>query len=121
MIASRQIIDSNPQAVRGAVEAVAKAWRDAVRNPKPVIDALVKRNNLSKPEADLERLEFIIKNQVVSPFTRANGIGAVDTRSGSTISSSLLARRFNLPKVPSRADIYDDRFVPPEASRKFAD
>ncbi len=29
MIASRQLLASNPQAVRGAVEAVAKAWRDA--------------------------------------------------------------------------------------------
>ena len=78
MIASRQIIDGNPEAVRGAVQAVAKAWRDAARDQRPMIDALVKRNNLAKREVDLERLQFIIKNQVVSPFTQANGIGAVD-------------------------------------------
>ena len=120
MIASRQLIASNPQAVRGAVEAVAKAWRDAVRNPKPVIDALAKRNNLSKPEADLERLEFIIKNQVVSPFTRANGIGALDPKRLDD-QLRLVGEGFSLPTVPSRADIYDDRFVPPVASRKFTD
>ena len=91
MIASRQILASNPQAVRGAVEAVAKAWRDAVRNPKPVIDALVKRNNLSKPEADLERLEFIIRIRSFRP-SRGRTASARSTRSGSTISSSLSAK-----------------------------
>jgi len=120
MIASRQIMESNPDAVRAAVDAVAKAWRDAIRNPKPVIEALAKRNNLTKPDADLERLEFIIKNQVVSPHSRANGIGAVDaSRLDNQI--KLIGQAFNLPKVPARTDIYDDRFMPPLADRKFAD
>jgi NitT/TauT family transport system substrate-binding protein len=120
MIASRQIIQSNPDAVRAAVDAVAKAWRDAIRNPKPVIDALFKRNNLIKPESDLERLQFILSNQVVSAHSRESGIGAVDAeRLDQQI--KLIAQAFNLPKVPARADIYDDRFLPPLADRKFAD
>jgi NitT/TauT family transport system substrate-binding protein len=120
MIASRQIIDSNPEAVRGAVQAVAKAWRDAARDQKPIIDALLKRNNLAKREVDLERLQFIIKNQVVSPFTRANGIGAVDQKKLDD-NLKLVGEGFNLASVPSRADIFDDRFLPPVGTRKFAD
>src|SRR5262249_61545100 len=50
MIASRQIIDNNPEAVRGAVQPVAKAWRDAARGQKPINDALPKANNLTKGE-----------------------------------------------------------------------
>src|SRR5260370_27857828 len=42
MIASRQIIDSNPESVRGAVQAVATAWRDAAREQKPIIRSLFK-------------------------------------------------------------------------------
>jgi NitT/TauT family transport system substrate-binding protein len=120
MIASRQIIDGNPEAVRGAVQAVAKAWRDAARDQRPMIDALVKRNNLAKREADMERLQFIIKNQVVSPFTQANGIGAVDQKKLDE-NLKLVAEGFNLASVPSRADIFDDRFLPPIGARKFAD
>jgi NitT/TauT family transport system substrate-binding protein len=120
MIASRQIIDAKPEAVRGAVEAVAKAWRDAARDRKPIIDALLKRNSLAKREVDLERLEFIVRNQVISPFTRANGIGAVDSRRLDD-NLKLVAEGFNLASVPSRADIYDDRFLPPPGARKFAD
>jgi NitT/TauT family transport system substrate-binding protein len=120
MIASRQIIDGNPEAVRGAVQAVAKAWRDAARDQKPIIDALLKRNSLSKREVDLERLEFIVKNQVVSPFTRANGIGAVDPKKLDD-NLKLVGEGFNLASVPSRADIFDDRFLPPIGARKFAD
>jgi len=120
MIASRQIIDAKPEAVRGAVEAVAKAWRDGARDQKPIIDALVKRNSMAKREVDLERLEFIVRNQVISPFTRVNGIGAVDSRRLDD-NLKLVAEGFNLASVPSRADIYDDRFLPPPGARKFAD
>jgi NitT/TauT family transport system substrate-binding protein len=120
MIASRQTIDTNPEAVRGAVEAVAKAWRDAARDQNPIIDALVKRNSMAKREVDLERLEFIVKNQVISPFTRANGIGAVDPKRLDD-NLKLVGEGFNLASVPSRGDIYDDRFLPPTGARKFAD
>ena len=120
MIASRQIIDAKPEAVRGSVEAVAKGWRDAARDQKPIIDALVKRNSMAKREVDLERLEFIVRNQVISPFTRVNGIGAVDSRRLDD-NLKLVAEGFNLASVPSRADIYDDRFLPPQGARKFAD
>src|SRR5262249_18175723 len=120
MFASRQIIDNNPEAVRGAVQAVAKAWRDAARDQTPIIDALLKRNNLAKREVDLERLKFIVNNQVVSPFTRANGIGAVDQKKlGDNL--KLVGEGFNLASVPSPADIFDDRFLPPVVARKFAD
>jgi NitT/TauT family transport system substrate-binding protein len=120
MIASRQLIESNPEAVRGAVVAAAKAWRDAARDQKPVIDALLKHNSLAKREVDLERLQFIINNQVVSPFTRANGIGALDQKKLDD-NLKLVGEGFNLASVPSRADIFDDRFLPPLAARKFAD
>ena len=115
MIASRHIIETNPQAVRAAVDAVAKAWRDAVRNPRPVIDALAKRNNLTKPDADLERLEFIIKNQVVSPHSRANGIGAVDT--GRLDRADQADRRSVRPAENSRPSRYLRRSVRAAARR----
>jgi NitT/TauT family transport system substrate-binding protein len=120
MIASRALIESNPDAVRGAVLAAAKAWRDAARDQRPIIDALVKRNNLSKLEVDLERLTFIISNQVVSPFTRANGIGAMDAKRLDD-NLRLVGEGFGLASVPSRTDIFDDRFLPPTDARKFAD
>jgi NitT/TauT family transport system substrate-binding protein len=120
MIASRQIIESNPQAVRAAVEAAAKAWRDAARDAAPVIDALVKRNNLANRALDMERLEFIIKNQVASAATKANGIGLADAKRLDD-NLRLVGEGFGLPTVPSRGEIYDDRFLPPASARKFAD
>jgi NitT/TauT family transport system substrate-binding protein len=120
MIASRKLIQGNPDALRRSVEAAAKAWRDAIRNPAPAIDALAKRNNLTKRDVDLERLTFIIENQIVTPFTRANGIGAVDTKRLDD-HLKLIGEGFGLVRVPTRAEIYDERFVPPLAVRKFVD
>ena len=118
MIASRKLIESNPAAVKAAVNAVAKGWRDAERDPKVVIDALVKRNNLAKAASDLERLRFILANQVATPFVRANGIGAVDKKRLEQ-QIKMMAGAYNLSNVPTVADIYDDRFVPTSSSRKF--
>jgi NitT/TauT family transport system substrate-binding protein len=120
MIASRRIIEANPQAVRAAVEAAAKGWRDAARDAKPVIDALVKRNNLTNRSLELERLEFIVRNQVISAATKADGIGTVDANRLND-NLRLVAEGFGLPVVPARTEIYDDRFLPPPAARKFAD
>jgi NitT/TauT family transport system substrate-binding protein len=120
MIASRKVIQGNPDALRRSVEAAAKAWRDAIRNPAPAIDALAKRNNLTKRDVDLERLTFIIENQIVTPFTRAHGIGAVDTKRLDD-HLKLIGEGFGLVRVPTRAEIYDERFVPPLAVRKFVD
>jgi NitT/TauT family transport system substrate-binding protein len=120
MIASRQIIDSNPEAVRAAVGAVAKAWRDAARDANPVIDALVKRNNLANRALDLERLQFILKNQVISAATKANGVGAVDPKRLDE-NLRLVGEGFGLPRVPAASEIFDDRFLPPASARKFVD
>jgi NitT/TauT family transport system substrate-binding protein len=120
MIASRAIIESNPQAVRAAAEAAAKAWRDAARDAGPIIEALAKRNNLANPALDRERLEFILKNQVISPATRANGIGIVDAQRLAD-NLRLVGEGFGLPVVPPVAEIYDERFLPPASARKFAD
>jgi NitT/TauT family transport system substrate-binding protein len=120
MIASRQIIDSNPQAVRAAVEAAAKAWRDAARDANPVIDALVKRNNLANRALDLERLQFIVKNQVVSAATKANGIGTVDAKRLDD-NLRLVGEGFGLASVPPVGEIFDNRFLPDATARRFAD
>lgn len=120
MIASRQIIATNPDAVKAAVLAAAQAWRDAIKNPKLAIDALAKRNNLADPTSDLNVLKFTLDNQVVTPFTTANGIGAMEPK---RLDNELkaLGDAFKLDRVPTSADIYDSRFVPPRSDRKFAD
>jgi len=120
MIASRRIINSNPDAVRAAVDAAAKGWRDAARDVHPVIEALVKRNNLANRALELERLEFIVHNQVTSAATRANGIGFVDAKRLDD-NLRLVAEGFGLPAAPQRGEIYDDRFLPPLGARKFVD
>jgi len=118
MIASRKLIESNPDALRKAVDAAAKAWRDSVRNPKVAIDALVKRDPLAKADLELERLTLLVKNQVITPVTQAKGIGAVDVKRLDD-HIKLIAEGYKLQKQPGRADIYDDRFLPPLADRKF--
>jgi NitT/TauT family transport system substrate-binding protein len=118
MIASRKLIENNPEAVRAAVGAAAKAWRDAVRDPKVAIDALAKRDPLAKADLELERLTLLVKNQVITPVTKEKGLGAVDTKRLDD-HIKLIAEGYKLQRQPSRADIYDERFLPPLADRKF--
>ncbi|MBV8537360.1 MAG: ABC transporter substrate-binding protein [Alphaproteobacteria bacterium] len=118
MIASRKLIESNPDALRKAVDAAAKAWRDVARDPKVAIDALVKRDPLAKADLELERLTLLVNNQVITPNTKANGIGAADVKRLDE-HIKLISEGYQLQRQPSRTDIYDDRFLPPLADRKF--
>lgn len=55
---------------------------------------------------------------VMTPATRANGLGAMDLDKFNR-GLKTIAEGFELPKVPTAADIYDDRFLPPIESRRL--
>jgi NitT/TauT family transport system substrate-binding protein len=117
IIVSKRFMREHPDRIAGLARACARGWRDALKNPKAVIDSLVKAEPLAKPELELERLNWLLKNQVRSAAVEEGGIG--------TLSAEKLARgidqvaeAFALPAKPAIADIYTDRYLPALEDRK---
>lgn len=118
ILASKKIMSSDPKAVRGFVAATAKGWRDAIANPTEAIAALKKRSALVDDKLELAKLEWLIKNQLVTDESKADGLGAVRPKRLAT-SFETVSKAFGLPKVVTPAEVYTADYLPDSAIRKL--
>jgi NitT/TauT family transport system substrate-binding protein len=117
IVASRKILGS-PDTVKRFVNAVAKGWRDTLVDPKAAIAALKKQSPLVDEKLEMEKLQWLIKNQITTPESRADGIGGVrkDRMEKSVV---LLTKAFKLPGTPTASDLFTDAFLPAADVRKL--
>jgi len=119
VLVSRQLAQEQPQAVAGLVRAIHKGLRDTIANPDAAIAALMKREPLLNAELEKRRLLYTLKTIMFTPEVAANGFGDVqDARFARALLQ--LKQAFELPSVPTAAEIFDRRFLPPVAERKIA-
>lgn len=118
LMVSRRMLETNPEVVRAFVRATALGWRDALANPAEAIEAVAKRDPLINKAIEIEKLQWLLKNQVRSPLSDREGLGAVNIarmeRQIETVSTV-----FALPVKPAVTAIYDARFLPPAADRRL--
>jgi len=119
VLVSRQLIKDNPQAVAGLVRAVHKGLRDTIADPDAAIAALMKREPLLNKDLEKRRLMYTLKTVMLTPEAATLGMGDV---SDARFARSLLQLKeaFELPRVPTAAEVFDRRFLPPLAERKLA-
>ena len=117
IIVGQKFAAEKPEAVKAFLRAFVKGLKETIRTPATAIESVLKRNELAKKDVELERLRMAIKENIVTPEVQARGYGAVDMmRLEKSIEQIGLAHEFKAKPKP--ADIFDDSFLPPEASRK---
>jgi len=117
IIVSKKFRREHPDRIAGLARACARGWRDALTDPRQVIASLVKAEPLAKPELELERLNWLIKNQVRSPDVDAGGLGALNPAKLAR-GIDQVAEAFGLPAKPAAGDVYSDAYLPPLELRK---
>ena len=118
IIASKKMLKTKPALVKGFVAASAKGWRDAVANPAAAIAALKKQAPLIDEKLEMEKLQWLIKNQITTAESAADGMGGVRAERLEK-SVAVLAKAFDLPGKPKAADVFSSAYLPPLASRKL--
>lgn len=118
IVASKKMLETKPAVVKGFVAAAAKGWRDAVGNPAAAIAALKKQAPLADEKLEMEKLQWLIKNQITTPESTADGMGGVRAARLDK-SVAVLSKAFDLPGKPTSADVFTNAFLPPLASRKL--
>lgn len=118
IVASKKMVDTKPNLVKGFVAASAKGWRDTIANPAAAIAALKKVNPLTNEQLELEKLQWLIKNQIVTAESKADGIGGV-RKERLDKSVEVLSKAFELPGKPVGADIFSSAFLPAADVRKL--
>lgn len=78
VIVNTDFAKANPEAVTGFLRAVAKGWKDTIADPAMAIDSLIARNPAADPALETERLQLAIRDNVLTDWVKANGMGNVD-------------------------------------------
>jgi NitT/TauT family transport system substrate-binding protein len=107
-----------PEAVKGFLRAFLKGLKDTATDPVGAIDSVLKRNETANKDAELDRLQLALRDNILTSEVKANGFGGVDmARLDQAIDQIALTYAFKSAR-PKAGDIFDASFLPPAADRK---
>ena len=108
-----------PDAVKAFLRAFNKAMKDTAANPAEAIGSVLKRNEVAKRDVELDRLQIALRDNIITPEVKANGLGGVDAdRLEKSIDQIAVTYKFKGDK-PKGSDLFDASFLPPAADRKL--
>jgi NitT/TauT family transport system substrate-binding protein len=109
---------ANPKAVQGFVRATIKGVIDTIKDPEGAIKSVMKRNDTGDEKIELERLKMSLRDNFVTPWVKANGVGGIDmARLEKSIDQ--IAVTYEFKSRPKATDIFTSEYLPPAAERKF--
>jgi NitT/TauT family transport system substrate-binding protein len=119
LITSAEMIEKSPDLVRRVATGVARGWVAGAKDRDGAIAAVTKRDRLLKPATERARMDWVIDRLIQTPAVKENGIGYVSTER-MTKGIAVLKDGFQLATLPALDQVYDSRFIPPAADRKFS-
>ena len=109
---------ANPKVVSGFVKATIKGVIDTAKDPEGAIKSVMKRNETGDEKTELDRLKMALKDNMITSWVRANGVGGVDMkRLDASIEQIAVTYDFKL-KLKAE-DIFTSEFLPPASDRKL--
>lgn len=107
---------ANPEIVAKFVRATIKGVQDTVKDPDAAIDSVMKRNETADRAIELARLKMAIRDNIATPWVKANGFGAVDpARFAASIDQ--IAVTYDFQNRPKPEDVFTAEYLPPAAER----
>jgi len=116
IVVSKKLMKEKPEAVRGLVRAVNKAFHEVRANPDIGMDAVMKREPLLKRDVEKERLLQTMQYEVLSSEMKTIGIGDVDNERLKR-GIDLLVENLKLPRSPAPEEVFTRAFLPPASGR----
>jgi NitT/TauT family transport system substrate-binding protein len=107
---------AKPGAVKGFLRAVIAGTHLAINEPERAVDEVVSRMEGGSRELELERLQTVMRDNILTGEVRRNGIGGIDPARLERAMDQL-AEDLKFQKRPAAADIFDDSFLPPLGGR----
>lgn len=118
IFARKDWLEKNPQVAAGFARATARSMQAMIADPRASIQAAIRRQPLNAMEVELPRYQMVLEQSIVTPTTKANGIGHVDA---ARLSKNMvqLCETFAIAQVPPNDLIYTNAFLPPADLRRL--
>ncbi|WGV16354.1 ABC transporter substrate-binding protein [Fuscovulum ytuae] len=115
IIVNTDFANANPAAVTGFLRAVAMGWKDTIADPEAAVDSLIARNPAADKALEVERLGLAIRDNVLTDWVKANGMGGVDAaRFAKAIEQTKSVYAFTTE--PDGALYFDASYLPTDGS-----
>ncbi len=119
IIANAKLAAEKPEAVQAFLRGLLAGLKATLTDPSSAIDTVLRRNSGASRDVELERLLTVIRYNILTPETKANGLGGVDpARLDSAIGQ--LALGYTFKAKPKADDVFDASFLPPESDRQLS-
>lgn len=111
VIVNTDFAEENPEAVTGALTAIAQGWSAAIADPAAGAAAVIERNPAGDVELEQRRLELAIDGNVLTDYVIENGMGRIDPeRMATALEQMTLTYEFQNPVDMSL--YYTDAYLP---------
>jgi NitT/TauT family transport system substrate-binding protein len=116
IIASEQMIQKDPEAVRRFLRAFTKSVADVLANPDAAIDHVKARDGIIDVALERRRLRLAIESSIATADARAEGFGAVN-EARLALMASQVADAFSTKTRIDPATIWNGSFLPSAKER----
>jgi NitT/TauT family transport system substrate-binding protein len=118
IIVNPKFAAEKPQAVTAFLSAFVKGLKETIRDPAHAIESVLARNEGASKDVELERLRMALRDHVITPEVRANGLGTADpVRLEQSIEQ--IGLTFKYQTRPVAADVFDPAFLPDISERRL--
>jgi NitT/TauT family transport system substrate-binding protein len=118
IIVNSKFATERPDTVKAFLHAFTRSLKETIRRPGEAVESILKRDDAARKEVEIERLRMAIRDNIVTPEVRANGLGAVEaTRLAQSLDQIALVYTFKAR--PSPTDVFDASFLPALDERKI--
>ena len=118
VIAAPKFAAEKPDAVRGFLRAVVKGLRDTTADPDLATQLVLRRNEVARAEVELERLNMILEQNILTPAVKEKGFGDIDRARWSRALDQIAAGA-SLRDKARAGNAFSDAFLPALEDRKL--
>ncbi|SDW94176.1 NitT/TauT family transport system substrate-binding protein [Roseicitreum antarcticum] len=115
IIVNTEYAAANPEVITGFLRGVAMGVKDSIADPEAAVAAIAARNPALDSALEVERLEIALRDNIVTEWVLANGIGNIDAdRFVSSLDQIAMTYEFNTE--PDPALYFTDAYLPTDGS-----
>ncbi|MEM9028263.1 MAG: ABC transporter substrate-binding protein [Pseudomonadota bacterium] len=118
VIVNTNFAKDNAKLVTGFIRAVAKGWKDVIADPAAGAAMVAKRNPAADVALETRRLKLAIDANVVTDYTKANGLGGIDSARFAAALKQL-GENYKFKSPPDTAKVFTDAYLPKDGSLKL--
>ncbi|MCB8888994.1 ABC transporter substrate-binding protein [Vreelandella malpeensis] len=119
LIVSRQLVEDNPDAVRGLVRAINRGIADVLADREAGMDAVMAQEPLINRDVETARLDATIDDEMRHPELADVGLGNIDPQRMQK-AIEIVVDAYGLESTPSVEAIFDARYLPSENERIYS-